>query len=208
GHHRPRRLRARPGRGAGDGGDGRRVVRAGRGAGDRVRRRGQAGGSVRVTAEPLPGLGGVSVDRGVPCTMRDGVVLRADVYRPADTGRHPVLVLRLPYDRAVGESDVGFAHPSWFARHGYLVVVQDCRGRHGSDGEWYPFRDEAADGYDTVEWAARLPDANGRVGMYGFSYPGANQLQTAALRPPSLVTICPCFTTPQFYDGWTYNGGA
>src|SRR3954452_17453009 len=140
--------------------------------------------------------------------MRDGVVLRADVYRPPGEGPHPVVLVRLPYDRTVAESDVGFAHPSWFARHGYLVVVQDCRGRHGSDGEWYPFRNEAEDGYDTIEWGARLPGANGRVGMYGFSYPGANQLQAAARRPPGLVAICPCFTTPQFYEGWTYDGGA
>ena len=161
-----------------------------------------------MSAQELPGLQGVTVERGVECTLPDGVVLRADVYRPAGDGRHPVLLLRLPYDRTVAESDVGFAHPSWFARQGYLVVVQDCRGRHGSDGEWYPFRSEAEDGYATVEWAARLPGANGRVGMYGFSYPGALQLQAAALRPPSLVTICPGFTTPQFHEGWTYDGGA
>src|ERR687883_541912 len=100
-------------------------------------------------SESLPGVG-VTVDRNVECRTRDGVTLRADVYRPAEGGPHPVLLIRLPYDKTIAESDVGFAHPSWYARNGYLVVAQDCRGRHASDGEWYPFRDEAADGYDTI----------------------------------------------------------
>jgi putative CocE/NonD family hydrolase len=151
---------------------------------------------------------GVSVERDVPGTMRDGVVLRADVYRPHGGGTYPVLLLRLPYDKQAANSNFGYAHPAWYARQGYMVVVQDTRGRYTSDGEFYPFLHEAEDGYDTIEWAAALPGSNGRVGMYGFSYPGAVQLLAATLRPPSLVTICPGFTGSQCYDGWTYNQGA
>jgi putative CocE/NonD family hydrolase len=155
----------------------------------------------------LPGLPGVTLDLNVPCHMRDGVTLVADVYRPAEGGPFPVILMRLPYDKTQAET-VFYGHPSWYARHGYLVVVQDCRGRWGSGGEWYPFRDEAADGYETIEWAARLQGANGRVGLYGASYAGATQLLAATLRPPSLVTICPAVTASQYYDGWTYNYGA
>ena len=155
----------------------------------------------------LPGFAGVTVERDVPCVMRDGVTLYADVYRPAQDGPHPVILIRLPYDKTQAEN-IAYAHPAWYARRGYVVVSQDVRGRYRSEGDWYPFRHEAEDGYDTVEWAARLPDANGKVGMYGFSYGGATQLLAATERPPSLVTICPVMTGSQYYEGWTYNGGA
>lgn len=156
---------------------------------------------------PVPGMLGVTVERNVPCAMRDGVTLMADVYRPEGNGPFPVLLIRLPYDKTSAEN-VSYAHPAWYAGHGYLVVSQDTRGRYASEGEWYPFRHEAEDGYDTIEWAARLPGANGKVGMYGFSYAGATQLLAAVLRPPSLVTICPALTGSQYYDGWTYQRGA
>jgi putative CocE/NonD family hydrolase len=156
--------------------------------------------------ERLPGLP-VTVEREVSCRMRDGVTLRADVYRPEEGGPHPVLLVRTPYGKAAAQSDVGYAHPSWYARHGYVVVSQDTRGRGASDGVFSPFRDEADDGYDTVEWAAKLPAADGRVAMYGFSYPGTAQLLAATRRPPSLATICPAFTAPGVED-WVYYGGA
>ena len=88
-----------------------------------------------------------------------------------------------------------------------MVIAQDTRGRWRSEGDFYPFVHEAEDGYDTVEWAASLPHSNGRVGMYGFFYDGATQLQAALKRPPSLRTICPGFTGSQYYEGWAYNGG-
>ena len=116
--------------------------------------------------------------------------------------------MRMPYDKSNGGANWGYAHPAWYASKGYVVVVQDVRGRFSSEGEFTPFVHEAEDGYETVEWAARLAGANGRVGMYGFSYPGATQLLAAAARPPSLAAIAPGFTSPQFYDGWTYFGGA
>ncbi|MBA2597055.1 MAG: CocE/NonD family hydrolase [Chloroflexia bacterium] len=161
----------------------------------------------RGTPRPLPGLPGVAVERDVPCRMRDGAMLFADIYRPAGEGPFPVILMRLPYDKTQAEN-ISYSHPSWYARHGYLVVVQDVRGCNTSEGGFTPFQHEAEDGYDAIEWAARLPGANGRVGMYGFSYAGATQLLPATLRPPSLVTICPAMTASQYYEGWTYNQGA
>ena len=158
--------------------------------------------------EPFPGIPEVTVERDVPCRLRDGVTLYADVYRPAEGGPHPVLLMRTPYGKTGTQADVGYAHATWYARQDYVVAVQDCRGRFASEGTFYPFLYEAADGYEAVEWAARLPGGNGKVAMYGFSYVGATQLLAATLRPPSLVTICPGFTSSQYYEGWTYNGGA
>ncbi len=139
--------------------------------------------------------------------MRDGTVLRADVYSPANPGPFPVLLMRLPYDKDVGQT-ITYMHPLWYARRGYIVVVQDVRGRYASEGEWSPFVHEEHDGYDTVEWAARLPGSSGRVGMYGFSYPGVTQLFAAAAQPPSLAAIAPAMVDSDAFNGWTYRGGA
>jgi putative CocE/NonD family hydrolase len=143
----------------------------------------------------------------VPATMRDGTVLRSNVFTPDQPGRHPVILMRLPYDKDVAQTYV-YASPGLYASHCYVVVVQDVRGQYKSDGFFYTFRDEATDGYDTIEWAAGLPKSNGRVGMYGFSYPGASQWLAATSRPPHLVTIVPAMTSSDYHDGWTYEGGA
>jgi hypothetical protein len=147
------------------------------------------------------------VMRDVAVPMRDRTCLRADVYRPAGPGPHPVLVMRAPYSKAWAQTVV-YAHPYWYASRGYIVVVQDTRGRFASDGAFAPWVNEATDGYDTVEWAAALPDANGKVGMYGFSYAGSTQLQAAALRPPHLTAIAPAFASLDLYGDWIYPGGA
>jgi len=99
--------------------------------------------------------------------MRDGTVLRSEVWRPSSGGKHPVLLIRLPYDKNQGE-DLCYAHPSWYARHGYAVVSQDVRGRWASGGEFTPFESEGDDGEDTMAWLSSLPFSNGRFGMYGF----------------------------------------
>lgn len=156
--------------------------------------------------EPL--LAGVRVERDVECAVRDGTVLRADVYRSAEPGEFPVLLMRTPYGKSHAQANSGYAHPSWYAAHGYVVVVQDCRGRWASDGDFTPYLNEAEDGYDTIEWAARLAEADGKVGMYGYSYPGLVQLLAGSLSPPSLAAIAPGFTTGQAYEGWTYRQGA
>ena len=157
--------------------------------------------------EKLPGVP-VKVERGVPATMRDGTVLRADVYRPTSNESAPVILTRSPYDRRANLATFGNVHPAWYAQQGYIVAVQDTRGRFASEGEFYPFLHEMDDGHDSVEWAAALDGSNGDVGMLGFSYVGATQLLAAVTRPPSLKTVVPGFTASQYYDGWTYNGGA
>ncbi len=138
--------------------------------------------------------------------MADGAVLVADAWHPARGGPWPVLLQRLPYGRSVASTPV-LPHPVWFARRGYAVVVQDCRGRGDSTGTFTPFVDEAADGAASIEWAAGLPFSDGRVATYGFSYQGLAQLYAAAERPPSLRAIAPMMCAPDPYEGWTYEGG-
>src|ERR1700723_759335 len=145
----------------------------------------------------------ITMERSVPVNMRDGVVLYADIYRPQNPGKFPVLLERTPYNKA---SSVNFAIRA--AAHGYVVIVQDVRGRYKSAGEWYPFKHESEDGYDTVEWAAALPYSDGKVGMFGGSYVGATQMLAAIAHPPHLAGICPVVTASNYHDGWTYQGGA
>ena len=139
--------------------------------------------------------------------MRDGLTLHADLYRPAGPGRHPVLVLRNPYDRRVAQSYL-YAHPSWYAAQGYAVLAQDMRGRWGSEGGFDPIVNEGRDGADTVAWAAEQPWSNGRVGLYGFSYPAMAQLLAAAEQPQGLRAVVPALAPSQLRDGWLYEGGA
>src|SRR5215813_1057238 len=145
----------------------------------------------------------VTIQQNVSVKMRDGVSLIADIYRPALDEKFPVLLERTPYNRA-GEARMA----NELASHGYVVVLQDTRGRFQSGGEFYPFRDESSDGYDTVEWAAHLDHANGKVGMFGGSYVGATQMLAAMAKPPHLVAIFPNVTASEYYDGWTYQNGA
>jgi uncharacterized protein len=147
----------------------------------------------------------VTVQNGAAMKTRDGVTLYADVYRPRTEGTFPVILMRTPYDKSVSWA-VGPAYE--LATHGYVVVVQDVRGRYTSEGEWYPFRHESADGYDAVEWAAALPGSNGKVGMMGGSYVGATQMLAAIAHPPHLAGICPTVTASNYHDGWTYQSGA
>jgi uncharacterized protein len=149
----------------------------------------------------------VHVELDVPATMRDGVTLRANVYRPEGDGPWPVLLTRLPYgkDLPLGTS---MMDPVQAARRGYMVVVQDTRGRFRSEGDWYPFIHEDLDGYDSVEWAAGLPGSSGRVGMYGASYFGFTQWAAARERPPHLAALFPFITWADALDGTSMRGGA
>ena len=147
----------------------------------------------------------VGMQNGVSMKTRDGVTLYADIYRPKTDGKFPVILMRTPYDKSV-EWAAGSAYE--IATHGYVVIIQDVRGRYTSEGEWYPFRHESEDGYDTVEWAAALPFSNGKVGMIGGSYVGATQMLAAIVHPPHLAGICPVVTASNYHDGWTYQGGA
>ncbi len=143
------------------------------------------------------------VERDVEIPMRDGTVLRADVYRPDTPEPSPVLLQRTPYGKSF--SQTSFALMA--AERGYAVVIQDTRGRWASEGDGYPFIHEMKDGYDSVEWVAQQPWSNGQVGMFGGSYVGYTQLAAASTRPPSLKTIIPAIT---FCDPYLvmYGGGA
>lgn len=125
----------------------------------------------------------------LPARMRDGTLLRADVYRPLADGPFPVLLARTTYDkRLTAQAD----RVEELAAHGYVVVVQDVRGRFASEGEFDPYysptRGNAcvADGYDSVEWAAGLPGSTGEVGTFGVSYLAWTQWKLAPTRPPHL----------------------
>jgi hypothetical protein len=145
----------------------------------------------------------VAIHNGVAVAMRDGVKLVADIYQPEAEGKFPVLLERTPYNRAGGAGSA-----AKMAAQGYVAIIQDTRGRFDSQGEFYPFRYESQDGYDTVEWAAKLPYADGKVGMFGGSYVGATQMLAAISSPPHLVAIQPYVTASEYYDGWTYQSGA
>jgi putative CocE/NonD family hydrolase len=145
----------------------------------------------------------VILQRDVPATMRDGVILYADIYRPKADGKFPVLLQRTPYDK-----NYGFSFGLQGAQRGYVVIIQDVRGRYSSEGDWYTFKHESADGYDSVEWAAALPYSDGRVGMFGGSYVGATQMLAAIAHPPHLAGICPVVTASNYHANWTYQGGA
>jgi len=142
------------------------------------------------------------IERDVETRMRDGVVLRADVYRPDTEEQLPVLLQRTPYGK-------GFSNPAFAlmaAERGYAVVIQDTRGRWASDGDGYPLVHEMDDGYDTVEWVARQPWAKAQVGMYGGSYVGYTQWAAAVTQPPALKTIVPAITFCDPYDIFYADG--
>jgi uncharacterized protein len=133
----------------------------------------------------------VAVERDTMIPARDGVRLATDIYFPASGGLRapgpfPALVERTPYDKDAAR----FVLPArFFAQHGYVVLMQDVRGRGHSEGEWYPFAHEAPDGYDTIEWAAVQPWCSGKVGTMGTSYMAAVQSAAATLNPPHLAAM-------------------
>src|ERR1700719_4270268 len=137
--------------------------------------------------------------------MRDGIALRADIWRPSSDGRFPVLVYRTPYGRKSAEKEyTTFEHA---VERSYGVLIQDVRGRYDSGGEFRPYENEGHDGFDTIEWAAGQSWSNGDVGSFGLSYPGAVQWLAAVENPPHLKAMVPAmtFSTPQ---NFFYAGGA
>jgi uncharacterized protein len=143
-------------------------------------------------------------DTNVAVPMRDGVVLRADVWRPRTTGRFPTLVYRTPYGKH--QSTAAFSTARKAVARGYAVVMQDVRGRYASDGEFLPYQQEGKDGYDTIEWAAKAPWSNGSIGTFGLSYPGAVQWLAAIENPPSLRAMVPAMTFASPNQFWYSNG--
>jgi uncharacterized protein len=145
----------------------------------------------------------IRIEKNVEARMRDGVILRADVYRPETTDPLPALLERTPYSKNPGSGDALFRR---LAARGFVVIVQDTRGRYTSDGVARP-HDEGTDGYDTVEWAAQLRYVNGRVGTFGGSYSATTQLLAAPLRPPHLAAIFPSSSYNSRYD-MVFQGGS
>ncbi len=151
---------------------------------------------------------GLVVEQSVPVPMRDGTVLRADIYRPDTAAPVPAVVTRTPYDRSRPLVPPAALDPALAVQAGFAFVCQDVRGQYGSDGQFYTFVNEGPDTFDTVEWAARQPWCNGAVGMSGRSYAGAVQWLGAAERPPHLRAFFPVVTGSDYYHGWVYQGGA
>lgn len=147
----------------------------------------------------------VLADHNTPIRMRDGTLLRADVYRPAEGGPFPVLLIRNPY----GEQMLRMSMPVVPALDaGFAVVLQHCRGTGASDGEFTPFEHEALDGVDTIEWCARQPWSNGSVGMLGPSYLGMVQIAAATRAPAALKGLAPAVTPADYHWGLAYRQGA
>ena len=142
--------------------------------------------------------------------MRDGVHLATDIYVPAVrettvSGKFPTILERTPYDKAAAGN---VTNGTYFARRGYVCVIQDVRGRFASEGEWYPFAKEAPDGYDTVEWLAAQEWSDGQVGTMGGSYCGSDQSALATLNPPHLSTMIVAVGASNYYHCSMRQNGA
>ena len=148
----------------------------------------------------------VRLERDVPVPMRDGIALSAHVFHPADVaGPLPVVLIRQPY----GKDAHPFMHArgKYWARKGYVCVVQDVRGKYGSQGQWEPFVNEADDGWDTLDWIAGRPWCNGDIGMAGESYHALTQWAMASSGHPNLRCLAPGNTAPDLYRA-VFPGGA
>ena len=144
----------------------------------------------------------VKTDRNVQVPMRDGVKLSTNIYQPQPEGKYPVILIRTPYKKEMSE-----LQGLYYARRGYVVAVQDCRGRFGSPGTWEPFINEPRDGYDAVEWLAVQPWSTGKVGMIGGSYLGWVQWWAASQHPPHLITMIPNVSPPDPFFNLPYEYG-
>ncbi len=149
----------------------------------------------------------VTTEENVPMKTRDGITLYADIVRPDSDERFPALLSRTPYGKT-GATDPNGPN-SLYAQYGYVSITQDCRGRFASEGEYDTIFQEAADGYDAVEWAARLPCSNGRVGTTGQSYLGLTQYLIACNdpMPPSLQCMAPVSASADYHASWIYQTG-
>ena len=146
------------------------------------------------------------VCRPAALTLSDGVVLQARLWHPNREGPWPALLMRQPYGNRIA-STVTYAHPSWWASHGFLVVVQDVRGQGESEGSFGGFGQETADTSATHAWVRQLQECNGRLGVYGFSYQGLTQLTAAESAPPPDCTA-PAMTGLDERRHWSCEGGA
>ncbi len=153
----------------------------------------------------------VVVERDVMVPMTDGTRLAIDIYRPDGSGRFPALLERTPYDKG-NSSEIRVGAHEYFAARGYVFMVQDTRGRFASEGEFYPFLDDAwlenRDGTDTVRWIAAQPWSNGEVGLLGGSYTGQTAYMIAPTQPPAMKAMFVRESAADLFDHWVYRGGA
>lgn len=141
--------------------------------------------------------------------MRDGVILRGDVYRPAADGRYPVLLQRTPYNKELWPITALTLDPIKAAEAGFAVVIQDVRARWASEGDvFFPYRDEEQDGYDSIDWAAKQDFSGGQVGCYGLSYMGGTSWLAAASGHSALGAISPTTAPNDFWRNHFWRGGA
>lgn len=150
----------------------------------------------------------IILDKNIGCTLRDGTVLYADIYRPGIEGTFPVLLTRLPYGKNLPFYSHRYLDTNRLVQNGFVVIIQDVHGRFESEGDFEPFINEAKDGYDSIEWAASLPYSSGKVGMFGLSYYGFTQLAAAGERPPHLKAIFPAQSLNDPRRGNMYQNGA
>ncbi len=143
----------------------------------------------------------MKVMRNIRVEVRDGVKLATNVFLPDEQGSWPVVLVRTAYNR-------NFVSPIEFLSKNIAVVVQDCRGRYASDGVFYPFVNEEKDGYDTLEWIARQPWCNGKIGMYGASYLAATQFYAVISGSKRLSALCPQFMSGDCWKQAYYCNGA
>lgn len=149
--------------------------------------------------------------KNIEITMRDGTILRHNMTRPDAEGKFPVLLERTPYNKE-GGSENNIGSPEFFASRGYVVIIQDVRGRFASDGDFYPFKDDGngpnKDGYDTTEWLAKQDWSTGKIGTIGGSYSGATQYRNAISNPPNVKAMFVRESSADYSQEWVYRGGA
>jgi putative CocE/NonD family hydrolase len=146
----------------------------------------------------------VVMEHNIQMKMRDGVYLSTDVYLPDAPGKFPTILSRTPYsNNGAGSVEQG----RWYAERGYAFVIQDVRGKYDSGGKYTLFRDEANDGYDTVEWIGAQPWSNGKVGMTGGSYGGYVQIAQGVLNSKYLKAMAASVTTSDIFNNWIYIDG-
>lgn len=147
----------------------------------------------------------VKLRQDIKIPMRDGIKLSADLYIPDAEGKYPVILVRTMYGKRTANQKYSLI-ASVFASQGYVAVVQDVRGKFDSEGEFYPYVNEANDGYDTIEWAGTQSFSTGKVGTFGFSYWGSTQWLPAPLGSKYLKAMVPVVTSQDLYQRWAYNG--
>ena len=151
----------------------------------------------------------VLVEKNFQLAMRDGIKLAADIYRPAEEGQYPVLLQRTPYNKELWPITAMTLDPIRAAEAGYVVAIQDVRGRWASEGGvFFPYRDELEDGYDSIDGLSKVDYSNGKVGCYGLSYMGGTSWLAAASGHPALGAISPTTAPNDFWRNHFWRGGA